>query len=576
MSKLKDYPHLDYTKHLCFDINRFTKATGMKNLIDYLFDRFFADLQLSAKATLRLKTHINVILSNILYHWPRNNDRLIKYARGDHKYRAKAKDNPYRMTAKNIRRIVNCLYENGYVLNFKGFNDKAKRESRLLGTQLLFKLFSDYDLNARDVKIDLNTECVILRDKKKKSIDIPDLPWIKSLHKKLHKYNVLFSNTKVKNRDGLLPHQFARRIYNLSSFEKGGRIYCDWQNEKKEKRRSLLIEGEETIELDFKCIHPNMLYHKAGYDDKSDKYIIPGLTIERKSMKKIINIMLNCKPKARAIQSIKNNIDKSAFSDCSVEECVAMIIQHHQKIEQYFFKQVAYDLQYADSIICVAIIEYFTNKNILVLTLHDSFIVQKKYENELRKIMMKEYFKLLSFYPEIKAKKYVEPKINDSEFKKYLNKYQNDFRRKVVRKDQDGVYKIYGKFGEVGPFNLSGKLAMWYIDRDDNHLAKTNSRRRNIILQKLDKMKINYDLHQDCDIEFGLIFSEHHLFTICQIIEATRKRSLTQEQKSALKARLETPKSSKNSPCKSTLFYPKTDDFSELVPKHHPNENRPK
>ena len=44
-----------------------------------------------------------------------------------------------------------------------------------------------------------------------------------------------------------------------------------------------------------------------------------------------------------------------------------------------------------DSKIALSVIGYFTEKNIPILPIHDSFIVQKKYREELRKIMSESF-----------------------------------------------------------------------------------------------------------------------------------------------------------------------------------------
>ena len=72
--------------------------------------------------------------------------------------------------------------------------------------------------------------------------------------------------------------------------------------------------------------------------------------------------------------------------------------EHHPNIAHYLFTGVGIKLQNIDSKISEFIIKRMTNKSIPVLNIHDSFIVEKKHHQELRRVMTKafKYFKLKS------------------------------------------------------------------------------------------------------------------------------------------------------------------------------------
>jgi len=55
-----------------------------------------------------------------------------------------------------------------------------------------------------------------------------------------------------------------------------------------------------------------------------------------------------------------------------------------------------------DSEIANDIIKHFTSQEIFVMCIHDSFIIEKQYENELRKKMIKLYKDKIGFNPVIK------------------------------------------------------------------------------------------------------------------------------------------------------------------------------
>ncbi|MBK7255333.1 MAG: hypothetical protein IPI04_15850 [Ignavibacteria bacterium] len=58
-------------------------------------------------------------------------------------------------------------------------------------------------------------------------------------------------------------------------------------------------------------------------------------------------------------------------------------------------------MQYKDSLISSGVIKHFTQKEIPVLVIHDSFIVTEQYSAELVEVMKKEYKKQLGYDPEI-------------------------------------------------------------------------------------------------------------------------------------------------------------------------------
>jgi hypothetical protein len=68
-------------------------------------------------------------------------------------------------------------------------------------------------------------------------------------------------------------------------YNSGGRLYCIAQNLSKDARRTLAINGNPTVELDFKSLHPTMLYHLAQLEAPEDCYqILKERTSNRHSL----------------------------------------------------------------------------------------------------------------------------------------------------------------------------------------------------------------------------------------------------------------------------------------------------
>jgi hypothetical protein len=93
-------------------------------------------------------------------------------------------------------------------------------------------------------------------------------------------------------RDALLPPRHGGRFY-------GGW----WQNISKRDRRRLLIDGEATVELDFKSYHSRLCYHLEGrpLPGDADPYALPGLEGDefRDLIKVGFNQLLNASPQVQ-------------------------------------------------------------------------------------------------------------------------------------------------------------------------------------------------------------------------------------------------------------------------------------
>ena len=77
-------------------------------------------------------------------------------------------------------------------------------------------------------------------------------------------------------------------------------------------------------------------------------------------------------------------------------------VQAHPVIAKYWRSDVGIKLQYQDSRIAAGIINHFTEKSVPVLVVHDSFIIEKKYESELAEKMKSVYKAIFKFEPNVK------------------------------------------------------------------------------------------------------------------------------------------------------------------------------
>ena len=188
------------------------------------------------------------------------------------------------------------------------------------------------------------------------------------------------------------------RVFNDTEFQTGGRFYGGWWQEIPSKFRDrIIIDGKRTVQLDYSGLHPHILYHEKGVDLKGDPYqvnLIPSENTDdidgfRKFIKKCFNAMLNAeKPMQRAPRG-----SQLGRWGVTWKQVVIAITDRHPDIEDQFFTGAGLRLQRIDSDLCEAVILAMMKRSpeIVVLPVHDSFIVHHGYKDELMAMMLGAY-----------------------------------------------------------------------------------------------------------------------------------------------------------------------------------------
>jgi len=186
------------------------------------------------------------------------------------------------------------------------------------------------------------------------------------------------------------------RIFNDGRWDRGGRFYGGWwQGLSKADRERLLIDGEETVELDFASLHPRLCYQLNGAplaaDD--DPYAVPGVPDTLRDVVKIAMMqLLNAQPgKARvkappgATARLKGRMSYKALA--------AHLEARHSGISNWFRQGLrGLELQAIDAAIADVVMNYFTvAMKRPVLPVHDSFIVARRDERTLAETMALAY-----------------------------------------------------------------------------------------------------------------------------------------------------------------------------------------
>jgi hypothetical protein len=203
------------------------------------------------------------------------------------------------------------------------------------------------------------------------------------------------------------------RSFCRGRLDRGGRFYNTWwQLIPSEYRSTISIDGEPVVELDYSAMAIRLLYAQLGLQTPIDPYDL-GLSSE--------NIELKRKILKRFILAITN--DKGARFRLKRNEYQVLGVDHHSLVQllrvrhlainHFFFTDKGVELQYLDSQIAEQVMLEGVASGILILSVHDSFIVQEKHEGLLEQIMYDVYTKLVGWPPVIrKEQRKRSPQLN--------------------------------------------------------------------------------------------------------------------------------------------------------------------
>ncbi|MDZ3830865.1 MAG: hypothetical protein U0S50_03480 [Sphingopyxis sp.] len=181
------------------------------------------------------------------------------------------------------------------------------------------------------------------------------------------------------------------RVFNNERWDHGGRFYGGWwQRIPSAHRRRLLIDGEETVELDFAALHPRFCYHLEGIPlaPGIDPYHVEDISGPnvRSAIKVAFNQLVNVDGPRRlkAPDGVRAMLPKGT----SYAKLIRQIEMQHAPISSWLRKGRGVELQYLDSQIASTVLGFMRFRDICCLPVHDSFIVPRSAEATLGHAML--------------------------------------------------------------------------------------------------------------------------------------------------------------------------------------------
>lgn len=250
------------------------------------------------------------------------------------------------------------------------------------------------------------------KDKRQVSFSIP--PHMKDTVSFQRRYNKFSLNSNI-SVDGKNYYLQSYKVFN-QDFNRGGRSYMSGQqtiqNLSKEKRKEVLINGEICVGWDYSAFEPTILYTLMQEVLNEDPYIVDidyDLNLTRQIGKAFLLRMLNCESKKEAVAActsyIKTHLDLDKLyahgqipsPRVDVKLFIGMLEDKHSRVKDKFYCGFGGELQKAGSLVNDYILDYMMQRDILVIQIHDEYIVVADKEDMLVSCMKDAFTYVLGF-----------------------------------------------------------------------------------------------------------------------------------------------------------------------------------
>ena len=409
------------------DVHRWSDHPESNILVNRIYSEWFEGY--SEAIT---KKHIKVILLDFYVAWKTHPEMMIGIAMSNSFYKANSRYNALHISSKTID-VVKRLIEAGLLdweKGYPGFDGKKGKLSQFWATDILIKEFKRARFGIHDIRTFDGRETIVLRNERKRDIPYTDTPTTIRMRSLLSDYNHLLVKTFIDIPDLNEPvitisakrkidkdthifitqnEKFTRRVFSNGSWEENGRFYGGWwQRIPSEYRSKIYINDEPTIEIDYSGLHPVLVYQRKGIDYwrdiKRDPYQtnIEGLNPEesREIGKALLLMSFNSKEEKRLFLAVKDDLQETIphyrFTFANLRKVLNDLRNMHPDIADDMLSGIGLDLMNIDAKIAEHVIARFTQSDIPVLCIHDSFVVPIRHDGFLRTCMEEAIEQVLS------------------------------------------------------------------------------------------------------------------------------------------------------------------------------------
>jgi len=332
---------------------------------------------------------------------------------------------------RSIKKIYDYLKKNKFI-KVKLGSEYAKKYTRIYPAKKLQTKFKSLSFKWRHYHYDNNYKSIILRDKNKVDQNIPKNSTTEKYRANLNKINKfllkhcvaldlddnalkIIKRLKLKDKNKEEGFEYSlnyskvylSRIFSRNSIKLGGRFYRGWwQSLPKKFRPHITIDGHKTSEVDFSTMSLRILYAKENITitDNVDLYDIglrgskSYLTESRELIKIYINAILNDDKGNYRL----NNKQLSTLK-LTHNQLKDRVYKFHKPISKYFSTGIGLETMFIDSQIAEKIMLHYLEDDIVVLPVHDSFIIRSGFESDLSRTMINKFKEVVGFSTKVKA-----------------------------------------------------------------------------------------------------------------------------------------------------------------------------
>ena len=441
----------DYNNSSIFDVHTWSDYKEVNSFVDVIYSKYFKH----SVGNIRIeKKHLKVVLLDLYVAWLTDEKLNIAINMTRDFYSnnfgaVTSRYNELHISAKTID-VINVLrsvgmsddekdyakeigfYDQGLIGFKKGIEAQEGFDSgfvsRIWATPKLIKMFEESAFSQFMIHSHRDREVLVMKDEDKNLIDYVADDKNKEMAFVVRQYNELLERTFIdigeansptltikkssgsKNPDK--PHyvhithngKFTHRVFNDSSWQKSGRWFGGfWQRINSDLREKILINDEDTVELDFSSLHVILAYANEGIDywkdHDVDPYSIPVEGIEnhkasREAIKKLLLLGLNAPNDEVLFPAFRQEFDYShlggkafKFENSVLSKMLDSIKARHPQIAHQLGKDVGKTLMNLDGQIVDFVIKRFLDSNTPILSVHDSFIVPWSQRDKLASAM---------------------------------------------------------------------------------------------------------------------------------------------------------------------------------------------
>lgn len=353
-----------------------------------------------------------------------------------------------KVSAVAHQKILEWLDKEGYIILMKGYvSCFSMNEDRqwILGD----KIQSSYHLQDKFIEeirpyldryiLPPENNVIIMR-KDKQSISFKMDAHVSNKKNLLQQYNLTFIDGYIQDKEGNNKTIQLYKVY-TNNFKQNGRnhtMYSSFQNTPSADRAlcKYVSEGIEypLAELDFKHLHPSLLYSREGItiEDGFDPYFVENIyNVDKDEWRSFCKLalvtLINCQNLRQGILALSGKLqvdyaktdDKKFESiheytkedeDNKLRKSIAMSVVNGIKgnnplISKYFHTGIGLELMNVESEIIDLVLEHFVNKGVFVVPIHDSVAVIAEYVDELYEIMRESYKRITGSYDNCKIER---------------------------------------------------------------------------------------------------------------------------------------------------------------------------